>query len=61
MKVPASADVHGMRPVYDWLLAAAREHRVQVIILAGDLLGVWTGSQHRSAQQHEASVLVQLL
>jgi Icc-related predicted phosphoesterase len=39
MRILASADVHGLPTVYEWLLATARQHEVEVILLAGDLLG----------------------
>jgi Icc-related predicted phosphoesterase len=40
MWVLASADVHGSRPVYDWLITVAREHHVEAIVLAGDFAGM---------------------
>jgi len=39
MRVLASADVHGRRQVYDWLIATALEYRVDAVVLGGDLLG----------------------
>jgi predicted phosphodiesterase len=39
MRVLASADTHGKPPVYEWLLATARAHCVEAMILVGDLLG----------------------
>lgn len=62
MRILASADVHGSRPVYDWLLTVAREHDVEAIVLAGDLLGCLDGfDTPEDAQRHEASVLTALL
>src|SRR5205814_5814808 len=62
MRVLASADVHGKRPVYDWLIAIARKRRVDAIVLAGDLLGYLDGfDTPESAQLHEASMLLELL
>jgi len=62
MKVLASADVHGKWPVYEWLLNAAGEHHVDVIVLAGDLLGYPDGfDTTEEAQRHEAQVLTELL
>lgn len=55
MRVLAAADVHGRRAVYDWLLAAAREHRVDAVILAGDLLGCPDGfDTPEESQRHDA-------
>jgi Icc-related predicted phosphoesterase len=62
MRVLASADVHGRRPVYDRLIGVAREHHVEAIVLAGDLLGCLDGfDTPEDAQRHEAGVLVELL
>jgi Icc-related predicted phosphoesterase len=62
MQVLASADVHGSRPVYHWLITVAREHQVDVIVLAGDLLGCLDGfDTPEAAQRHEADMLVELL
>jgi len=62
MWVLASADVHGSRPVYDWLITVAREHHVEAIVLAGDLLGCLDGfDTPEDAQRHEAAMLVELL
>jgi len=62
MKVLASADVHGKWPVYDWLLNAAGEHHVDVIVLAGDLLGCPDGfNTPEEAQRHQAHILTELL
>jgi Icc-related predicted phosphoesterase len=62
MRVLAAADVHGRRAVYDWLLAAARAHRVDALILAGDLLGCPEGfGTPEESQRHDACALAQLL
>jgi Icc-related predicted phosphoesterase len=62
MRVLASADVHGKRPVYDWLLTVAQEHHVEAIVLAGDLLGCLDGFETpEQAQRHEAAMLIELL
>lgn len=53
MRILASADLHGLRPVYDWLLETAREHHVDAIVLAGDLLGYPDGFDTPEAAQHE--------
>jgi Icc-related predicted phosphoesterase len=62
MRILAIADVHGRRPIYDWLLAAARENRVEAMILAGDLLGCPDGfDTPEEAQRHDAEQLIGLL
>ena len=62
MRVLAAADLHGKRPIYDWLIATARERHVGAIVLAGDLLGCLDGfDTPEHAQQHEAGLLVELL
>lgn len=51
-----------MRPIYDWLLAVARERHVEAIVLAGDLLGCPDGFRTpEEAQRQEARVLTDLL
>jgi len=62
MKILASADVHGKRPIYDWLLTAVREQHVQALVLAGDLLGCPDGfATPEEAQRDEAGLLTGLL
>lgn len=62
MRILASADIHGNRAVYDWLLTAARLHSVDAILLAGDLLGFMDGFDNpRDAHSHEGQILVELL
>jgi Icc-related predicted phosphoesterase len=62
MRILAAADVHGQWPVYDWLLTAAREERVEAIVLAGDLLSGAEGFDSvEESQRHEACILTDLL
>jgi len=62
MKILAAADIHGQWPVYEWLLATAREQRVEAIVLAGDLLSGAEGFDSvEESQQHEARALTSLL
>ena|SRR5688572_22221879 len=62
MRVLASADVHGRLAVYEWLLTTAREHDVEAILLAGDLLGCPDGfDTPEDAQRHDAQTLTDLL
>jgi Icc-related predicted phosphoesterase len=58
MRILASADLHGVERVYDWLLGEARRHGVDALVLAGDLLGCMDGfDTPESAQRHEASIV----
>jgi Icc-related predicted phosphoesterase len=62
MKVLAAADVHGLRPVYDWLIGVARDRAVDALVLAGDLLGSPDEIEPiEEAQRHDARGLVPLL
>ena len=62
MRLLASADVHGDREIYEWLLAVAQRERVDAIVLAGDLLGCPDGfDTPEEAQRHDADLLVDLL
>jgi Icc-related predicted phosphoesterase len=55
MRVLASADLHGEHSVYTWLVRTASKHRVDAVVLAGDLLGCPDGfSTPEQAQRHEA-------
>jgi Icc-related predicted phosphoesterase len=62
MRILASADVHGSRPVYEWLLRVARQQEVEAIVLAGDLFGCLDEfGTPEDAQRREASLLRDLL
>ena len=62
MNILACADVHGRPAVYQWLVATAREHEVEAILLAGDLLGCPDGfDAPEDAQRHEAQIVTGLL
>jgi Icc-related predicted phosphoesterase len=62
VRILAAADLHGFRPVYDWLLLTAREHQVDAIVLAGDLLGHPDGfDTAEAAQEEEARLTVGML
>lgn len=51
MRILASADIHGAEEVYEWLRRVAAEYRVDLIILAGDLLsGGWEAEQSAQAR-----------
>jgi Icc-related predicted phosphoesterase len=62
MRVLASADVHGRREVFDWLIRTAFESHVDAVVLGGDLLGCPDGfATPEDAQQHEARLLSEFL
>ena len=62
MRVLASADVHGKRSVYEWLVRTASAHQVEAVVLGGDLLGCPDGfDTPEAAQQHEAELLSEFL
>lgn len=55
MRLLAAADVHGRWPVYEWLLATARE-RADLLVLAGDLFT----NDAREQAQHAARLSAML-
>lgn len=62
MRVLASADLHGRRQVYDWLIGTALEYHVDAVVLGGDLLGCPDGfATPEDAQQHDAQLLSEFL
>ena len=62
MRVLASADLHGKHSVYQWLVRTASEHRVDAVVLAGDLLGCPDGfATPEQAQRHEARLVSECL
>jgi Icc-related predicted phosphoesterase len=62
MRVLASADLHGKRLVYEWLVRMAFEYRAEAIVLGGDLLGCLDGfATPETAQHHEARLLSKFL
>lgn len=62
MKLLASADVHGDHAIFRWLLAVARERRVDALVLAGDLLGCPDGpGTIEDAQRRDAAAIATIL
>lgn len=54
MRILAGADLHGVLGVYEWLVATAKSQCPDVVVLAGDLLGVPDGFDDiASAQAHD--------
>jgi len=47
MRILAAADIHGVLPVYDWLMEQARRRRADLVLLAGDLFSADWDGQHR--------------
>jgi Icc-related predicted phosphoesterase len=46
MRVLAAADIHGALGVFEWLAQAAKQHHVDVVVLAGDLFAAdWEEGQ----------------
>jgi Icc-related predicted phosphoesterase len=62
VRILAAADIHGQWPVYEWLLAAVREHGLEAMVLAGDLLSGADGFESvEESQEQEARVLTDFL
>jgi len=62
MRILAMADIHGNRGIYERIPVLARQHRVDVIVLAGDLLGAEEGfASIEDAQRADGAVVVELL
>jgi Icc-related predicted phosphoesterase len=57
MRILASADLHGLMAVYEWLLQAAVDHRADLWILAGDLFA----GDFPQGQRLQASRIMALL
>ena len=49
MRILAVADVHGVLDVYRWLGQIVRQHRVDLLILAGDLFAYGSEEDQLSA------------
>jgi Icc-related predicted phosphoesterase len=62
MKILAAADIHGNHSVYEWLVDTARDHRADLVVLAGDLLGCPDGYDSvEAAQRQDAMQIVDIL
>jgi Icc-related predicted phosphoesterase len=52
MRILATADIHGVLSVYEWLATLLREQPADLLILAGDLLlGGWDNEQSEQASR----------
>lgn len=62
MRILAMSDVHGNMDVYRWMKSLVREHGIDVVILAGDLLrGAGDDLTIEEAQRREAEELLPIL
>src|SRR5262245_31674749 len=62
MRALASSDLHGNHAAYKWLARVAREKKVDLMILAGDLLGCPDGYESLEvAQRADARAIVDIL
>jgi len=62
MKILASADIHGCHAVYRALPGLVRAHRVDLVVLAGDLLGYTEGTTDiAEAQRADARAIADIL
>jgi uncharacterized protein len=52
LRILASADIHGVMSVYEWLAESVETHDAEILVLAGDLLlGGWEEEQNEQAQR----------
>ncbi len=52
MRVLATADIHGVVSLYEWLVELVEEHEVDLLLIAGDLFAVdWEDGQREQARQ----------
>ena len=62
MRVLAASDLHGSHDTYSWLSELVGSHHPDVLVLAGDLLGVPEGFDTiEAAQQSDADSIVAML
>lgn len=62
MRILATADLHGDREIYKWLVRASKNVQPEVVVLAGDLLGYPDGySSIDEAQRANASDILSIL
>jgi uncharacterized protein len=57
MQILAAADLHGAIDVYKWLVTIAAEHRVELLILAGDLFSAGSQEDQREQGREIVSIL----
>jgi uncharacterized protein len=60
MRILAASDIHGILPAYEWLVEMAGEHRVDMLILAGDLFAADEEDGQREQGRQIISVLKSL-
>ncbi len=62
MRILAASDIHGDHETYHWIVTVAREREVELVVLAGDLLGYADGFEAlEEAQRADAARVVSIL
>lgn len=62
MKILAASDLHGNRIAYERLAQRAHDRRVNLVILAGDVLGCPNGYETvEAAQRQDAQTVIHIL
>ncbi len=52
MRILATADIHGVMGVYEWLVELVQEYQVDLLLIAGDLFAAdWEDGQREQARQ----------
>jgi Icc-related predicted phosphoesterase len=52
MRILATADIHGVLNVYDWLVEVVERHQADLLLIAGDLFAAdWEDGQREQARQ----------
>jgi Icc-related predicted phosphoesterase len=57
LRILAAADIHGALPVYEWIGEMAAEHRINLLILAGDLFSCDSEDGQREQARRIISIL----
>jgi Icc-related predicted phosphoesterase len=52
MRILAIADIHGVVPVYEWLVELVEQYQADLLLIAGDLFAAdWEDGQREQARQ----------
>ncbi len=57
MRIWAIADIHGVLPIYEWLVDSAKQHQADAVVIAGDLFA----GDLEEGQQRQAAEIVPIL